>query len=68
MTKEQKYKIKAAIDLVTDSLNNLYNQESRLEKTIKLLEDALNIDNKAVSVWLSVAGDYCKEVAEELKC
>jgi len=43
-------------------------QEYKLRKAFGLILDSLNqSDEPKISTWLSVAGDYCKEVAEELK-
>ena len=45
-------------------------QRYKLERVLILVRDSLeqyqNTDNKIISVWLSVAGDYCKEVADEI--
>jgi len=46
-------------------------QKYELEKAKELIEDSLicqnTRSNKILSTWLSVAGDYCRQVAEELK-
>ena len=54
MTHEQIYKLQKAMELINDSIGNT----NMLRPSIKL---------KIISTWLSVAGDYCKQVAEELK-
>ena len=43
-------------------------QKYKLEKAKELIEDSLDdrVDYKFISVWLSVAGDYCKDVSKEL--
>ena len=45
-------------------------QKYKLQKVIELVTDALNnsqnISPKIMSVWFSVAGDYCNEVAKEI--
>ncbi|MCK4328764.1 hypothetical protein KAX02_02870 [candidate division WOR-3 bacterium] len=46
-------------------------QTYKLEKAIQLIEDTLRLQNetnsRVMAVWLSVAGDYCSEVAKELR-
>lgn len=49
MTEEQKYKLRKAAELITDS--------------IKQYQDT---NPKIISVWLSVAADYCHEIAKEM--
>lgn len=43
----------------------------KLEKAIQNIEDTLRLQNETnpriMAIWLSVAGDYCNEVADELK-
>jgi len=43
-------------------------QKYKLGKAKELIEDSLDDcdDYKFISVWLSVAGDYCKDVSKEL--
>lgn len=44
-------------------------QKYQLEKAIELIEDALSNEDanlKFLAVGLSVAGDYCKEIAKEM--
>ena len=43
-------------------------QRYKLEKALLLISDVISRDaeNKLKSVWLSVAGGYCKDVADEL--
>jgi len=44
-------------------------QTKKLEAAKDLIESALlgvSTNQKVVATWLSVAGDYCKEVAEKL--
>lgn len=45
-------------------------QKYQLEKAIQLIEDALrnkeDSNLKFLAVGLSVAGDYCKEIAKEI--
>lgn len=46
-------------------------QKYKLQKAIELITDSINhFEDESmlyVSVWLSVAGDYCKEVAKEME-
>jgi len=41
-------------------------QKYKLGKAKELIEDSLDdcVNYKFISVWLSVAGDYCKEVSD----
>jgi len=44
-------------------------QRYKLNKVIELVNDSLDereYNFKIISVWLSVAGDYCEEVAKEI--
>ena len=45
-------------------------QKYKIQKVVELATDTLNnyqnTDPKIISVWLSVAGDYCNEVAKEI--
>ena len=50
MTDKQKYQLRKAIELITDSINLFQKTKS-----------------KHIDIWLSVAGDYCKEVAKEIR-
>jgi len=45
-----------------------YEQTRKLQQAMLLIQDAIkqNVQSKYKTVWLSVAGDYCKEVAEAL--
>jgi hypothetical protein len=42
----------------------------RLEKAVSLIEDVLRLQNepelKNFTIWLNVAGNYCKEVVGEI--
>ena len=46
-------------------------QTYKLKKAIQNIEDTLRLQNETnlriMAVWLSVAGDYCNEVAKEIK-
>jgi len=46
-----------------------YEQTRKLQQAMLLIQDAIeqNVQSKYRAVWLSVAGDYCKQVADELE-
>ena len=47
-----------------------HEQVFKLEKAMELISDSIkrsDASRKIVSVWLSVASSYCKQVAKELK-
>lgn len=43
-------------------------QKYKLNKAIELIRDSIESEtnNRILSVWLLVAGDYCNEIAEEI--
>lgn len=47
-----------------------YEQKYKLLKAIENIKDTINLEQETnsciLSVWLSVTGDYCKEVAKEI--
>ena len=51
LLEEQRYKLNKAIDLISDSILRASRGEAK---------------PKIISTWLSVAGDYCHEIAEDL--